>query len=89
MTITSIFRTFHDARAVAEQQAVAGGHRVQWTIWGDPPRCGLAVCARCSHSLRIARTRAALFRLEGSALHPCRPPSVVSSTAALYYAAGE
>lgn len=89
MTITSIFRTFTDARTVAEQQAVAGGHRVQWMIWGHPPRCGLAVCERCSHSLRIARTREVLFRLEGSALQPCRPPSVVPSTAALYYAAGE
>ena len=89
MTITSLFRTFADARTAAEQQAVAGAHRVHWTIWGNPPRCGLAVCERCRQSLRIARTSQALFRLEGSALEPCRPPAVVASTAALPYAAGE
>ena len=77
MMSISTFPTFDEARALAEQEARAGGHRVQWMAWGSPPRCGHAPCERCGHSLRIVRTREALYRLEGSALSPCRPTSVV------------
>ena len=74
MTIMSIFRTFTDARTVAEQQAVAGGHRVQWMIWGHPPGSASAVCVVCGHTLRIERTRHGLFHLEGDALGACVRP---------------
>lgn len=73
------FLTFDRARGAAEDHAVTRGHRMRWMIWGEPPRSGRGLCERCGRDLWVERTRSETFRLHGSALPPCAPPSLALS----------
>ncbi len=73
------FLTFAEAREAAEDHGAAHRHRMHWLTWGSPPRSGRGVCERCGRDLWVERTRAGAFRLHGSALRPCAPPSLALS----------
>jgi len=73
------FSTFDGAREAAEDHGAAHRHRMRWLTWGSPLRSGRGVCERCGRDLWVERTCAGAFRLHGSALRPCAPPSLALS----------